>query len=603
MKPFLWSPCEIGLKIEAVLLLAALCKLAPAAAAVPAAPPAIRPNVVVLLADDQGWGDLSFNGNRNYQTPALDHLARAGVSFDHFYVCPVCSPTRAEFLTGRYHPRGGVRGVSTGAERLNLDEITIADAFKAAGYVTGAFGKWHNGTQYPYHPNGRGFDEFYGFCSGHWGGYFDPPLEHNGKPVRGRGYLADDFTDHALAFIEQHRARPFFCYLAFNTPHSPMQVPDSFYDRLAGVPLPSRATNPAQEDIAFTRAALAMCANLDWNVGRLLERLTKLDLATNTLVVYFSDNGPNSWRWNGGMKGRKGSTDEGGVRSPLFMRWPGRLPAGARIPQIAAVTDLFPTLADLAGVPLPAGKPLDGRSLKPLLGLSRADWPERLLFSHWNGRVSVRSQRYRLDADGRLFDLEKDPGQQRNLAPSLPQVRDRLARAKADWQRELLAPLGDDDRPFTVGYRQFPTTPLPARDGVPQGGIRRSASAPNCSFFENWTRTDDRITWDIEVATAGRYSVVMEYTCPESEVGSRIELTFQSSRLEGRVTEAHDPPLKGAEHDRVPRQGESYVKDFRPLRLGSIELPRGRGLLTLRALSIPNKTVMDLRTLWLTLED
>jgi arylsulfatase A-like enzyme len=604
MKPFLWFPCEIGLKVKMVLLLtAALCKPEPAAAVIPEAHPAIRPNVVVLLADDQGWGDLSFNGNRNYQTPALDNLARAGVSFDHFYVCPVCSPTRAEFLTGRYHPRGGVRGVSTGAERLNLDEITIADAFKAAGYVTGAFGKWHNGTQYPYHPNGRGFDEFYGFCSGHWGTYFDPPLEHNGKPVRGRGYIADDFTDHALRFIEQHRARPFFCYLAFNTPHSPMQVPDSFYDRLAGVPLPSRASNRAQEDPAFTRAALAMCANLDWNVGRLLERLTRLDLATNTLVVYFSDNGPNSWRWNGGMKGRKGSTDEGGVRSPLFMRWPGRLPADARIPQIAAVTDLFPTLADLAGVPLPASKPLDGRSLKPLLGLSQADWPERLLFSHWNGRVSVRSQRYRLDADGRLFDIENDPGQQRDLAPSLPEVRDRLARAKADWQRELLGPLGEDDRPFTVGYRQFPATPLPARDGVPQGGIRRSASAPNCSFFENWTRTDDRITWDIEVVAAGRYSVVIDYTCPESEVGSRIELTFQSSRLEGRVTEAHDPPLKGAEHDRVPRHGESYVKDFRPFRLGSIELPRGRGPLTLRALSIPNKTVMDLRTLWLTLED
>ena len=139
-----------------------------------------RPNIVVILADDQGWGDLSVNGNTNLSTPNIDSLARDGALFERFFVCPVCSPTRAEFLTGRYHPRGGVHGVSTGGERLNLDEKTIADTFKAAGYATGAFGKWHNGTQYPYHPNARGFDEYYGFTSGHWGQYFDPPLEHNG---------------------------------------------------------------------------------------------------------------------------------------------------------------------------------------------------------------------------------------------------------------------------------------------------------------------------------------------------------------------------------------------------------------------------------------
>src|SRR5512136_1913930 len=141
-----------------------------------------RPNIVIILADDQGWGDLSVHGNTNLATPKIDSLARDGALFERFYVCAVCAPTRAEFLTGRYHSRGGVRGVTSGVERLNLDEKTIADSFRAAGYATGAFGKWHNGTQYPYHPNARGFDEFYGFCSGHWGQYFDPLLEHNGKP-------------------------------------------------------------------------------------------------------------------------------------------------------------------------------------------------------------------------------------------------------------------------------------------------------------------------------------------------------------------------------------------------------------------------------------
>jgi arylsulfatase A-like enzyme len=191
----------------------------------------VKPNVLIILADDQGWGDLSINGNSNLNTPNIDGLAREGARFEYFYVCPVCSPTRAEFLTGRYHPRGGVYSTSAGGERLDLDERTLGDTFKAAGYVTGAFGKWHNGSQWPYHPNARGFDEFYGFCSGHWGNYFDPRLEHNRKPVKGNGFIIDDLTERAMQFMEQNRSKPFLCYLPYNTPHSPMQVPDRFYKK------------------------------------------------------------------------------------------------------------------------------------------------------------------------------------------------------------------------------------------------------------------------------------------------------------------------------------------------------------------------------------
>src|SRR5205807_647645 len=209
-----------------------------------------KPNIVIILADDQGWGDLSINGNSNLSTPNIDSLACTGAMFEHFYVCPVCSPTRAEFLTGRYHPRGGVHGVSTGGERLNLDEQTIADVFKAAGYRTGAFGKWHNGSQWPYHPSARGFVEYYGFTSGHWGEYFNPPLEHNGQPVRGKGYIADDLTDKALAFIENERQGPFFCYLAFNTPHSPFCVPDEYWNRFKDKALAKRARPGDKEDLA-----------------------------------------------------------------------------------------------------------------------------------------------------------------------------------------------------------------------------------------------------------------------------------------------------------------------------------------------------------------
>ena len=291
----------------------------------------------------------------------------------------------------------------------------------------GAFGKWHNGTQYPYHPNARGFGEFYGFCSGHWGDYFDPPLEHNGRLVRGRGFIADDLTDHALAFIEANRDNPFFCYVPFNTPHSPMQVPDRFFEKFKSADLRMRHAGPEPEDVEFTRAAMAMCENIDWNVGRVLKRLDELKLADNTIVLYFCDNGPNSWRWNGGMRGRKGSTDEGGVRSPLLISWPGHIRPGTKITPIAGAIDLLPTLADLAGIPVVTSKPLDGASVAPLLrGDPNTAWPDRRIFSHWNGKVSVRSQQYRLDASGRLYDMTVDPGQKKDIANDRPEVAAQL---------------------------------------------------------------------------------------------------------------------------------------------------------------------------------
>ncbi len=562
------------------------------------------PNVLVILADDQGWGDLSVQGNTNLKTPNIDSLARDGAIFDRFFVCPVCSPTRAEFLTGRYHPRGGVYDTSTGGERLDLDETTIGDTFKAAGYATGAFGKWHNGTQYPYHPNARGFDEYYGFCSGHWGNYFSPPLEHNGKLVRGDGYITDDLTNHAMAFIRENRDRPFFCYVPFNTPHSPMQVPDRFYEKFKDADLEMRHRDPKREDLGMTRAALAMCENIDWNVGRLLEMLKKEGLEENTIVIYFSDNGPNSWRWNGGMRGRKGSTDEGGVRSPLLVRWPGHIQPGTRIEKITGAIDLLPTLADLTGIPIVGDKPLDGINIAPLLlGKTEGVPEDRMIFSHWNGRVSVRTQQYRLDNEGRLYDLTRDPGQDRNIAKDHPEVASRLSEALKSWKRELLPGLRDDDRPFPVGYPAFPVTYLPARDGVPHGQIERSAAAPNCSFFTNWTSPDDRITWDVEVATSGRYEAVVYYTCAPEDVGVTLELSFGDSHVRGKVVEAHDPPLRGAENDRVPRGSESYVKDFKPLRLGELTLKKGRGPLTIRAVEIPGTHAIDLRLVELTLID
>jgi arylsulfatase A-like enzyme len=565
-----------------------------------------RPNVVVILTDDQGWGDLSLNGNSNLSTPNIDTLARGGASFDQFYVCQVCAPTRAEFLTGRYHSRGGVYGVSRGQERLNPDEKTIADTFRAAGYSTAAFGKWHNGTQHPYHPNARGFDEFYGFCSGHWGNYFDPILEHNGEIVRGEGFIIDDLTSRAIEFIEQNRTEPFFVYLAYNTPHSPMQVPDDFFEKFEAAELGLRNRDPEREDVAHTRAALAMCENIDWNVGRVLQKLDEQAIADNTIVVYFSDNGPNGWRWNGGMKGRKGSLDEGGLRVPFFIRWPGHIEAETRISEVTAAIDILPTLADLADIPLVSSEPLDGISFSPLLFGRTGDWPDRLIFSIKNvGRsqppqVSVRTQRYRLDSNGQLFDIAADPGQNRDVSESEPEIATRLASAASSWQEEVV-PKVTLNRPFTVGYGA--STTLPARDGVASGQVERSARAPNCSFFTHWTDVEDRISWDVEVARSGRYECVVYYTCPENDIGSTVELNLGETIVQVEVTDAHDPPLVGATFDRVSRGSESYVKDFKPLTLGVLSLEKGRGDLVLRATEIPGEQVMDVHSLVLTFLD
>ncbi len=477
-----------------------------------------KPNVLVILTDDQGWGDLSIHGNTNLDTPNVDSLARDGVLFDRFYVCPVCAPTRAEFLTGRYHLRGGVHGVSTGAERLNLDEKTIADTFKAGGYATGAFGKWHNGTQYPYHPNARGFNEFFGFCSGHWGHYFDAEVEHNGQFTQGRGYLPDEITDRAMDFMTANVEddQPFFCYLPYNIPHTPFQVPDRFYDKFRHLPIEMKTTNSEQEDVERTRAALALCENIDWNVGRLLGKLDQLGIAEDTIVFYFGDNGPNGARWNGGMKGTKGSTDEGGVRVPGLMRWLKHIRPGRVIKEIAGGIDLLPTLAEMTDVELVNEKPLDGRSLKPLLINEATDWSDRMIFTHQRNRISVRNQQFRLDAEGKLYDMSADPGQIKDISDDFPEVQAKLMEAMDGWRSEVL-PV-QDDRPFPVGYGQ--STPLPARDGVPHGGVKRSAGAPNCSYFTHWTEVDDAMTWDIVVGTSGSYEAAVYYTCPAEDIGA-----------------------------------------------------------------------------------
>jgi len=557
-----------------------------------------KPNVLVILTDDQGWGDLSLNGNTNLSTPNIDQLATDGASFDRFYVCPVCSPTRAEFLTGRYHPRGGVYSTSGGGERLDLDEKTIGDSFKAGGYRTAAYGKWHNGMQYPYHPNGRGFDEYYGFCSGHWGNYWSPMLEHNGEIVQGKGFIIDDLTDHAIDFLKQKSEKPFFVYLPYNTPHSPMQVPDKWWNKFKDAELKLHNREADKEDIPHVRAALAMCENIDWNVGRLLKALEDTGKTNNTIVVYFCDNGPNGVRWNGGMKGRKGSTDEGGVRSPCIVRWPAKLKGGKKISINGAAIDLHPTLASMVGISTVNLKPFDGVDLSPALLKESVKPDQRIIVSHWNNKVSGKTDHYRMDTAGKLYDLEADPGQDHDIAAKQPAIVDRLKAAITEYRETVMPGYNDDQRPFLIAHPDYPNTQIPARDGQSHGGIQRSNRFPNSSFFTNWTNIGDSITWDAEVQAAGNYEVEIYYSCPTGHEGSQIQLTFNDSKLSATVGRAHPSGLVGAAEDRVKRV-ESYEQNWSSMNMGQITLKAGKGTLKLQATKVPSKSVMDFRLLML----
>ena len=549
-----------------------------------------KPNIILCITDDQGWGDIRSHGNDRIDTPVMDRLAASGARFDRFYVSPVCAPTRASLLTGRYHERTGVNGVTRGRETMQSEEITIAEILKAAGYATGCFGKWHNGAHYPYHPNGQGFDEFLGFCAGHWNNYFDTSLERNGRPVKTKGYISNVLTDAAIAFIEKNTERPFFCYLPYNAPHSPWQVPDKYFDKYKARGLDDT-----------TACAYGMCENLDDNLGRLLEKLDDLKLTNNTIVLFLTDNGPNTNRYNGGMKGRKSSAHEGGIRVPLFVRWPGHVKPGTEIEQIAAHIDLLPTLVELCGVPMPKTLPLDGVSLVPLLKGEAADWPDRMIFTHWGRRGSVRTQRWRAVRERKqweLYDMIADPGQEEDVAEQQEKVVKKLSAAYEAWFDNVTR-AGFDPIPIPIGYPQRPEVVLPGHEAFlhPPGRVGISyvgRSGWANDWVTNWTSTDAYPYWEVDVVRGGRYEITLMYVCPEEDVGAKVCVEVGGKRVEGVIQKPHDPdPIPSP--DRVPR-GEVYEKVWAPLTLGEVTLRKGRTRLYVRALTKPGKAVVDLKS-------
>ena len=570
-----------------------------------------HPNVVLVLTDDQGFGDVRSHGNEWIQTPIHDRIAAEGVRFDRFYVSPVCAPTRASLLTGRWHLRTGVHGVTRGRETMRKDEVTIAEVFKAAGYATAAFGKWHNGAHYPQHPNGQGFDEFVGFCAGHWNNYFDTSLEHNGETIRTDGFMIDVLTDRAIEFIKDHHDRPFFCYLPCNTPHSPWQAPEKYWQKYAGLGLKT------QQEIC----AYAMVENIDDNMGRVLKTLDELGIDDDTIVVFLTDNGANSKRFNAGMKGRKGSLHEGGTRVPLFIRWPDHIEPGQTVKEITAHIDLLPTLASLTGVEIPGnGKPLDGISLTPLIrqeGENRRSrlWPDRTLFAHWGdtpeglpnvARGAVRTQKWRAVKYNKweLYDMQSDPDQTTDLAKDHPEIAHRMSVQFDAWMKDVTSD-GFEPIPTSVGHAAHPTVTLPGHEALlnPVEGkvpgisyVGRSGWAND--WITNWTSLECWPSWPVQVVSEGKYRIEIDYACPPEDVGAEVEVRVGNASAKATIREAHDPPLIDSP-DRIKRI-EVYEKEWKRLTVGEVTLSKGEADLIVRANSRPGEQVMELKAVRLT---
>lgn len=514
--------------------------------AVDKASTASSPNIVIFLADDQGWGDVGFNGNDILDTPNIDEVAKQGVSFDRFYVNPVCSPTRAALLTGRHSLRTGVFSVTRGGEKMKSSEITLAESLKSNGYVTGLFGKWHNGSQYPHDPNGQGFDQAIGIVDGHQTLYFDASLLNNGTYFQSEGYIADVIGDSAVNFITNNKNQPFFAYIPFNTPHGPFEVPDKYFDKYK-----------KQGLSALDSSIYGMMENLDENVGKVLKTLDSLNLSDNTIVIFMSDNGPafphNNTRYNGGMKGSKGSVDEGGVRAPFFIHWPGHIEGGRVIKSIAQHIDVFPTLLSMIGIDLPQDRKIDGRNLTSLLYATTDEnaWPERNLYTHHFRNTNrpdqlaiapspgaIRNQDWlaTFDKNGswHLYNIPDDPSQNNDLAEA---ETNRLQAMKDDYMTWFKDVSEGSGKPIAIeiGHKQRNLVELPANEAsIFRQGIDY---AHGSGWSHDWLvvkqqPANGQITWPVKIVRGGKYKLVLRYAAPESNVSSKMTIQLADKSLD-----------------------------------------------------------------------
>jgi arylsulfatase A-like enzyme len=507
-----------------------------------------RPNVILVMTDDQGYGDLSCHGNKIIKTPNLDKLHSQSTRLMDFHVSPTCSPTRAALMTGRYCNRTGVWHTIMGRSLLRKDEVTMADVFRAGGYRTGIFGKWHLGDNYPFRPQDRGFDEVLvhggggvGNIQDYWGNdYFDDTYFRNGKPEKFTGYCTDIWFAEAINFIDANKNAPFFCYLPTNAPHGPYRVPEQY--------------SREYKDKGVNANFYGMIANIDENMGRLEAKLKDLDIEDNTILIFLTDNGTSAGHsgkngYNAGMRGNKGNKYEGGHRVPFFIRWPGVLDSGRDVERLTAHIDIVPTLIDLCGLTKPADVKFDGVSIMPLLTGSDTGWPERTIITDsqrvehpqkWR-KSSVMTDRWRLIDGKELYDIKADPGQKNDIAEQHPQVVAQLRAEYEKWWADTSTRFGEYCRTILGSEYENPVK-LTSHDWHTdgpwnQGQVRRT---PRGNSF-----------WAVEVARDGEYEISlcrwpMEAGVPiNSAVEKAAALNITSARLKIADVDQSRPVAKG----------------------------------------------------------
>jgi arylsulfatase A-like enzyme len=533
------------------------------------------PNVVLIMTDDQGWGDLSIHGNPYLETPNLDNLARQSTRFDCFYVSPLCAPTRASLLTGRYHLRTGTIAVSKGLEIMDTEETTLAELFKANGYKTGIFGKWHNGQHYPNHPNNQGFETFFGFCGGHWSNYFDTQLERNGKMEATKGFITDVLTDAALDFIGKNKQKAFFCYIPYNAPHSPHQTPDKYFDKYKNKGL--------NDELA---SIYGMVENIDDNIGRVLNYLKINNLEDNTIVIFLTDNGPNGVRFNGGMKGTKSSVNEGGIRVPFFIKWKSSIAENKLIKTAAVHIDLYPTLLELCRLKAIPTRPQDGVSLAQLI-LNDKPLPDRPIFTHVNFSTtpvlplpaSVRYKNYRLVMDKgqtELYDLDKDPSQKVNIYAQNTEGGKKLENGYKTW----FAAATKELRYERITVLTQKGVELPTYEATLTEGIHyKEGHGWVHDWAAKWTNDKDSLFWDIDCEIAAKYSFSINYICPKANISAQLSI---NNAVHSLIIKQPFTAQSIPSPDRIPRKEVYEMSHWGQQNLGIFKLKKGRNRIVLK---------------------
>lgn len=554
-----------------------------------------KPNVILILTDDQGWGDLGSHGNPWLETPNLGGLAREGLEFQNFYASPLCAPTRASILTGRYHLSTGVISVSNGLEVMDSEETTLAELFKANGYATGIFGKWHNGQHFPNRPNDQGFDEFLGFCAGHWSNYFNTTLEHNDTRIKTTGYITDVLTNAALDFLGRNKTKPFFCYVPYNAPHSPHQVPDQYFKKYKAKGL--------SDEVA---SIYGMVENIDDNVGKILDYLRDNNLEKNTIVIFLTDNGPNGNRYNGTLRGIKGSVHEGGVKVPFFIKWPDKIPRNTVLKTPVAHIDLYPTLRGLCGLEAIPQKPIDGVNLTQMIlrGEEDPSLQNRKIFTHVNfmvlppkadfGGFRVGNYRFVMEkSTPGLYDLANDPGEKLNIADSNGQLIQQYSKEFNEWysnsEKELSL-----ERPIMLTERG---AELPAYEAVLTDGIKfKEGHGWAHDYIHVWNTSSDSLRWEINCSKPGEYIIEMDYLCDKKDLGSQLACTVGMYKRASIITSSAKAAIIKSP-DRIKRKEVYEVVNWKKITLGKFNIVAGRQFITLKASKVTGSNVAEVRAL------